>query len=298
LIIGLLLTAFSAAGVWAIHSLGPWILLRDQTASSWHHLETGWALVAESGVKFGEPGYLEALKAAEPHIRKAADLSPGTGKFRMRLAQNLFEQGRKEEAWEEARKALPKIADDDGESYGFFGEVAVDREAWQEAEDPLRRAVDLQPEIRFHRERLALSLLRQGKIDEGIEVLRERFADLPSVPWSRVFAGTEAARAGRWEEAILWLSVPAEQGEIGGRAWTVKAVAHAALGQIEQAALALAQNDRLMKERKPDLPDLWHVDLPPLEEGTLENLREAYSRALSAHWDGAASRGDRSTASP
>jgi len=285
LVIWSVLMVLSGLGVWSVHALGPRILLRDETGSSWHFLEKARKIMKESGARFGKPGYLEALKKAEPYLRKAADLSPRRGEYRIELARNLFNQGRIREAYIEGIRGFPRCDPTDGKIAGFLGEMAVKLEKWEEAEGYLRRAVRYEPQSRFHRERLAKTLLKEGKIDEGIEVFRKRFEDLPSLTWSRINAGYEAAKVKRWKEAVEWLTLPSEEDRVGGRMWMVLAVAHAALGDIDEAAEAIAQNTRLMKEKPPTLPDLSYIGLPPLDPEITRRLEKAYQLAYHAAWE-------------
>lgn len=284
LILWIVFLGLTAGGVWALRAFGPAILLRDQTKSAWHHLEEGWREIEASGAEYGSPEYVEALAKAEPHFRKAVELAPRVGKYRIDLARNLYGQSRLEEALQEATRALSDSESDNAFAQGFVGELAMKLEHWEEAEGPLRTAVELDPDTAVHRERLAKVLLKGGKVDEGIEVWKRRFEDLPALPIIRVHAAHSAAQAGRWKEAEEWFEIPADEGLIEGTGWIVVGAARAANDHIEEAAEALAHYKRLRQHRANLEKDLAHNDIPPLDPELMNKLRAAYRRALAANW--------------
>jgi tetratricopeptide (TPR) repeat protein len=284
LVLWIVFLGLSAGGVWSIRAFGPAILLRDQTRSAWHYLDQGWQEIEASGAEYGSPQYVEALVRAEPHFYKAVELAPEVGKYRIDLARNLYGQGRLEEALEQATKALSDPDSDDAYLQGFIGELSMKLERWEEAEAPLRRAVELDPETAVHRERLAKVLLKVGKVDEGIEVWKERFEDLPALPIIRVHAAHSAAQVGRWKEAEEWFEIPADEGLIEGTGWIVVGAARAANDHLEEAAEALAHYKRLRRHHANLEKDLAHNDIPPLEPELMDKVRAAYRRALAANW--------------
>ena len=284
LVLWIAMMGLSALGVWAVHSLGPWILLRDQTRSSWHYLEEGWKTIDEAKAAFGTPEYIRAAEKAEPLFRKAAELATEVGKYRIDLARVLHAQGRFEDAYQEAVRGIEYCSRDDAFAYGFVGELALRMEEWEEAEGLLRIAKELDPESPWHRERLATALLEQGKIEEGIEEWRERLEGFPSLPSSRLRAAEAAFKVQQWAAAAEWFSVPAEEGLVLGKYWLMLAVARAATTDIDGAAIAIAQYNREQKIPTPVMPDFSVLGLSDLDPILQKNLKAAYRRGFAARW--------------
>ena len=276
--------ALSALGVWAIHSIGPWILLRDQKLSSWEYRRLGLEKLKEAGSPREDPEYRRNLDEAEAHFRTAIELSPQIGTYRFDLAQTLHALGRTEEALEEGSKGVPYSDPKDPFPPSFLGTLALDLERWSEAEAYLRRAVELDSEDAASREKLARSLLAQGKVDAGIEVWRERLERLPTSIWSRVLAGMSAARVGRWKEAAEWMETPAKDGQLRSGQWLIYAVAKAAVGEIDATAVAFAAYNREQGFQPTTMPDLSNLGLPPLDPTIQGRLKAAYRRGFAAEW--------------
>jgi len=278
------LMVLSAFGVWGIGALAPWILLRDQTKSSWHFVELGWKTLDDSGSAFGTPEYVEAARKAEPYFHKAVEVDPEEGKYRIDLARILHAQQRYEEAYEEAGRGIEFCDPKDCFAHGFLGELALRVGKLEEAEEHLRIATELDSGNPWHRERLATALLERGKVDEGIEVWRKRLEELPAVPASRTRAAWAAAKAGRWQEAADWFTVCAQEGMKLGENWLALAVARAAVGDVDGAAVAFAQYGREQGVSGQGMPDLSGLGLPPLDTAVQQRLRAAYRRGFAARW--------------
>jgi Flp pilus assembly protein TadD len=71
---------------------------------------------------------------------------------------------------------------------------------YQEAENHLRRAIQLAPQDAFSHSILGISLYQQGKYDEAVQMLSRAVALDPNDPKTRNYLGISASQKG-WQEA-------------------------------------------------------------------------------------------------
>lgn len=283
-LVWLLFMGLTGLGVWGIHAITPSILWRDQASAAWHYQKEAWAILEKA--PYGSPSRNEAVGRAEPLVAEAVRRAPRNIQYRVNHALILQEQQRLGEALDQLAAAL-EITDSTEEApYALFGEIAIQLERWEEAEAPLRKAIEKDPLAPLHHERLAKSLLRQGKIDEGIEVLRHRVENLPAIPWNRMTAALEAMRVGRFAEAAEWFDIPAREGQVKGTIWYAVAAARAAVDDVEGAAIALSRykNDLQIRHFATATQVPPGLEIAPFDEKTLANLRAAYRRGFSREW--------------
>jgi tetratricopeptide (TPR) repeat protein len=265
-----------------VEAFGPALLWRDQTKTAWHLQTEAWRILGKA--PFGTPERIQALLEAEPLFREAAGKAPGVGRYRINLARLLHEQKRFPEAYQEALAALPVCAASDAESLAYAGELAFLLGKWEEAVNHCSRALVIAPQDAGTRERKALALLKLGRTEEGIETWRKRLEELPATPEDRTRAGAEAAKAGQFRDSAEWLSSPAELGLLAGESWQVLAIARAAEGDIDGAAIALAHFNQERAGMTPQMPDPAALGLPPLDPKAQGNLAAAYRRCFAARW--------------
>jgi len=284
LVLWILAMALTGVGVWGIYEVTPEILWRDQINSAWHFQKEAWEILQQS--PYGSSTRDLALEEAEPLVAEAVALAPGNVQYRTNHALILQEQGKKREALEELEAALELTDSTEEAPYALYGEIATQLELWEKAEGPLRKAIEIEPNAPLHHERLAKSLLRQGKVDEGIEVLRHRIEDLPAVPWNRMMAALEAVRVGRYTEAADWFDIPAKEGQVTGKIWYAVAVSKAAVGEIDESAAALIRYKEELNIRH--IPSATHappgLEIGPYDDQTVVNLKAAYRRSFSREW--------------
>ncbi|MCA9418002.1 MAG: tetratricopeptide repeat protein [Candidatus Omnitrophica bacterium] len=283
-VLWLLVMALTGVGVWGVYEATPKILLRDQESSAWHYQKEAWEILQQS--PYGSSSRERALSQVEPLVAEAVSLAPQNVQYRTNHALILQEQGKKMAALDELEAALAITDSTEEAPYALYGEIATQLELWEKAEGPLRKAIEIDPTSPLHHERLAKSLLRQGKIDEGIEVLRHRIENLPAVPWNRMMAALEAVRVGRYQEAAEWFDIPAKEGQIKGKIWYAVAVSKAAVGDIDEAAAAFIRYKEDLNIHH--IPSATHappgLEIGPYDEKTEANLKAAYRRSFSRDW--------------
>ena len=283
-ILWVVVMSLTGVGVWGIYEATPKILWRDQVRSAWHFQKEAWEVLDQA--PYGSPSRQIALEKAEPLVREAVTLAPENVQYRTHYALVLQELGKRKEALDQLETALDLTDSTREAPYALYGEIAVQLELWDKAEEPLKKAIEIEPSAPLHYERLAKSLLRQGKIDEGIEVLRHRIEDLPAVPWNRMMAALEAVRVGRYQEAAEWFDIPVKEGQVKGKIWYAVAVSKAAVGEIDEAAVALLRYQKDLGIRYFTSPTQAPpgIEIGPYDEKTKRNLTAAYRRIFSREW--------------
>jgi tetratricopeptide (TPR) repeat protein len=247
--------------------------------SSAYLTEEAWAVLSKSKGNYSSPEWTEAHRKAEELFRKAAEQSPLIGRYRLNVARALTPQGRWEEAYNEALLALPHCQPDDVLPYEILGTICINLKKWDEAVGYARKGSELDPRDPAHLERLARASVELGATDQAIEAWAHRLDDFPTTPATRVLAGEDAARLGRYDKTVEWFATTAELGQLKGSQWLLYALALVATGQPEQAVNPLS---RYYRETKRDLrtaPDITQVRVPVGAEAG-EALATAYRRML------------------
>ncbi len=125
------------------------------------------------------------------------------------LSLVLNYEGRHEEALAAARRAVDLSKGlrgiDPSRAYAALGHALLSLDRPVQAEAAFRRALRLSPIVRRSasiRLYLALSLARQARYEDGLELYRELLADDPGNDLAHLYAGRALLKSGRYEPAV------------------------------------------------------------------------------------------------
>ncbi|MCX5834786.1 MAG: tetratricopeptide repeat protein, partial [Deltaproteobacteria bacterium] len=163
-------------------------------------------------VKKGDPalyGFLASLyedakdlKTAEQTLLEGLTMAPANADLHYRLGVLYEKTDRFNESMKQMEEVL-KIEPESAEALNFIGYSYADRGIkLQEAEDMIKKALELRPGDGYITDSLGWVYFKQNRTDEAVKYLEEALRILPEDPAIAEHLGDAYARTGRVQDAI------------------------------------------------------------------------------------------------